>query len=102
MFKYLVIVAIFACLLELNECTLNRGVTWTLINHDSTLGIDSVDCHNCNAYVGETSCKQKLPILCYTATTNFKRPPYNPIGCYTCAMTHEFYDGWSGGILIKY
>ena len=99
MFKYLVIVAIFAYLLELNECTKNRGLTWTLLSHDSTLGIDSVGCQNCEAYEGDTSCKAKRPILCYTATTNFKRPPYNALGCFSgCAMTHEFYDGWSGGI----
>ena len=85
-------IALFAFLFEINEFTLNRGMTWALIGHDS------VDCHCCNAYEGDTSCNQKLPILCYSASSNLKRPPYDPVGCATCAMPREFYDGWSGGI----
>ena len=98
MFRPLITIALFAFLFEINEFTLNRGMTWALIGHDSSLGIDSVDCHGCNAYEGDTSCNQKLPILCYSASSNLKRPPYDPVGCATCAMPREFYDGWSGGI----
>ena len=97
MFRPLITIALFAFLFESSECTLNRGMTWTLISHDSSWNIDSVGCQNCNAYVGDTSCNQKLPVLCYM-TSNLKRPPYNPVGCTNCAMPREFYDGWSGGI----
>ena len=85
-------IALFAFLFEINECILNRGMTWALIGHDS------VDSHGCNSYEGDTSCSQKLPILCYSTSSNLKRPPYNPVGCTTCAASREFYDGWSGGI----
>ncbi len=94
---------LFACslciLFGVLESTGGKGMTWSLIPgwRNSALDVDAVSCNNCNAYVGDTSCNTKLPILCFS-TCNFKRPPYQPIGCTTCAMSMEAYDGWSGGM----
>ena len=85
------------------ESTDNRGMTWAVNSgrYDPILNLDAVSCSNCNAYDGDTYCKNKLPILC-VSSCNFKRPPYNPIGCTTCAIrppdAPSFYDGWSGGM----
>ena len=85
------------------ESTSNRGMTWAVNSgwYDPILNLDAVSCSSCNAYVGDTSCNNKLPILCVSSCT-FKRPPYNPIGCTTCAIrppdAPAFYDGWSGGM----
>lgn len=71
-----------------------NGMTWTLLSHDSTLGVDQVNCNNgaadgCNAYQGETSCKLSRPVLCLKVD-NSKRPTYT-------AWPSEFYDGWAAG-----
>ena len=85
------------------ESTGNRGMTWAINSgwYDPILNLDAVSCSNCNAYVGDSLCYNKLPILC-VSSCNFKRPPYNSKGCTTCAIpppdAPSFYDGWSGGI----
>jgi hypothetical protein len=75
----------------------NKGLTWSLLAHDYSLNVDRVGCGSCNAYQGDTSCFTKLPILC-VSVSSFKRPPYNVNLCGpSCAMTKEFYDGWTEG-----
>ena len=52
----------------------NKGMTWSLTNHDSVLNLDTVGCSGCNLYLGDTPCSNKLPTLC-VSTCGFKRPP---------------------------
>jgi hypothetical protein len=73
-----------------------NGMTWAKQSHDSNFGIDRVGCQlpgsspaDCNAYVGDTSCKLSRPVLCLK-TDNSPRPPYPFI-------TSAFYDGWAKG-----
>lgn len=46
-----------------------NGMTWTVTDHDSVFGVDTVDCwagvgNECDAYHGDTACTERLPILC--------------------------------------
>ena len=77
----------------------NKGMTWSLTNHDSVLNLDTVGCSGCNAYQGDTPCSNKLPILC-VSTCGFTRPPYDSPPCPTCAMPKEFYNGCSHGMFL--
>ena len=74
----------------------HKGMTWSVNSgwYDPILNVDAVNCDYCNPYVGDTSCNNKLPILC-VSTCNFKRPPYNPKCTSTCGGPPSFYDGWS-------
>lgn len=74
------------------------GMTWAVVRYLNDINVNEVGCYGCNAYQGDTSCDQSLPILC-VSQTKFKRPPYSFPHCSTCAMTDEFYNGWSGGYL---
>ena len=74
----------------------NKGMTWSVNSgwYDPILNVDAVNCDYCNPYFGDTSCNNKLPILC-VSTCNFKRPPYNLKCTSTCGGPPSFYDGWS-------
>jgi hypothetical protein len=84
-----------------------KGMTWAKATHDDRLGIDLVSCYGhplvggspggspCNAYDGDTSCSESLPILCIKLDGSL-RPPY-AITSPGHAMSAEFYRGWAGG-----
>ena len=83
-----------------------KGVTWGIQgSHDATLGIDMVGCGglpaspiaggSCDAYVGDTSCKTALPLLC-VKIDNSPRPNY-AVASGGGAMPPAFYQGWLGG-----
>lgn len=44
------------------------GMTWATYGHDDATGTDAVSCHgggkSCDPYVGDTSCGERLPVLC--------------------------------------
>ena len=99
MSKYLILISLLSLAGYINTLY-SKGLTWGLASHDISLNVDRVSCGGvCNAYQGDTSCSTKLPILCYSKSL-FKRPPYNVAPCSGCAMTKEFYDGWTEGYFI--
>ncbi len=81
-----------------------KGMTWGKSDHLDDLGVDMVSCYglprvrgteSCDAYQGDTSCLQALPILCLDPQ-GLPRPPYEMTGT-AHAMSREFYRGWAGG-----
>lgn len=92
--RYILLAAL--CVAATADAAGGKGMTWTKRSHDSTLGIDSVNCNGgapdgCNPYQGDMSCKAILPVLC-VKNDGSPRPPYT-------ATPSEFYDGWLGGHL---
>ena len=83
----------------------SNGMTWGWYKHDCSFTIDKLGCGGipaapttsgmCNAYNGDTPCKEKRPILCVNKQ-QINRPPYW-IDCGPAAMNGEFYCGWTGG-----
>jgi hypothetical protein len=65
-----------------------KGMTWAKASHNSTTGTDLVGCGvSCNAYTGDVSCTQFLPVLCF-----------KPDGVPDPGVTpNDFYNGWTGG-----
>lgn len=63
------------------------GMTWAKTSHNSGNGTDHVECAGCNAYTGDTSCSDYLPVLCY----KWDGSPV-PSG-----LTPSFYNGWKYG-----
>ncbi|MCP3143252.1 flagellar hook-length control protein [Pyxidicoccus xibeiensis] len=61
------------------------GMTWAKVSHSA--GVDHVGCSNCNAYSGETSCSNALPVLCI----NQDNAPVPP------GIFPDFYNGWARG-----
>jgi hypothetical protein len=64
-----------------------RGMTWGKVGHDPSIGTDHVSCLGCDAYVGDTSCKEYLPMLCLNQDGS-PDPGVVPSG---------FYAGWTKG-----
>lgn len=65
------------------------GMTWSHQVHDPAFGADLVGCGGaCDAYVGDTPCTQRRPILC---VNNLELP--NP------GIQTDFYHGWVGGFV---
>lgn len=78
-----------------------NGMTWGTVNDPSIPpGVSLAACHGapaltgpevrdgaCNAYVGDTACTTKLPVLCFQ-----QEGISQPAG-----ITPNFYQGWSGG-----
>jgi hypothetical protein len=63
------------------------GMSWGKYSHSAATGTDLVGCAGtCNPYVGDTSCKQLLPVLC----VNIDGSP-NP------GVLADFYHGWREG-----
>lgn len=62
-----------------------NGMTWGKLAHDDELGLDHISCHGlpaapsadgaCDAYTGDTSCAQALPLLCVKVDDS-RRPNY--------------------------
>lgn len=75
-----------------------KGVTFSKISHNSTLGIDYVGCSTgCDPYVGDTLCTDLLPILCIKVDGS-TRPNYVvPAVPSTAAMPKQYYSGWARG-----
>lgn len=84
-----------------------NGMTWALGgSHDASLGIDMVGCSgtpaspvaggSCDAYVGETSCRIALPLLC-VKVDNSPRPNYAVSALNGTMMPSAYYQGWLGG-----
>jgi hypothetical protein len=71
-------------------------MTWILYPATEISGVVHVGCGGvCNAYYGDTSCDECLPILC-VSKDKLNRPGYAMTGG-PHAMPVEFYNGWSGG-----
>lgn len=97
--KYIILISLLSLVGRIIAAN-NKGLTWGLYGHNFPLNIDRVGCGGvCNAYLGDTSCNIKLPILC-VSQSSFKRPPYDVLPCSGCAMTKEFYDGWTEGYFV--
>jgi len=63
------------------------GMTWQKFSHDVFTGTDLVGCGGtCNPYVGDTSCRVLLPVLC----VRIDGSP-NP------GVAADFYHGWREG-----
>lgn len=82
------------CSLGAAQAADGKAMTWKKLSHSSEFGIDQVGCNGgavdgCNPYVGDTSCRNILPVLC-VSNDGSPRPPY-------IATQSEFYDGWLGG-----
>jgi hypothetical protein len=73
-----------------------NGMTWAKRSHDDVLGVDYVNCSNCNAYSGETSCSSKLPILCLKKE-NLPDPGVSVPDKSPGVMSPRYYYGWTGG-----
>jgi len=73
-----------------------KGMTWGKKSHDDVLGVDYVNCSNCNAYSGETSCSSKLPILCLKKE-NLPDPSVYVPAKSPGVMQPSYYYGWTGG-----
>jgi hypothetical protein len=69
-----------------------KGMTWTkgTTPGNNVNGIVTVSCANCDAYKGDTSCKTRLPLLCFLP---LKAP--KP----TSTTVPSTYDEWSGGLV---
>jgi len=67
-----------------------EGMTWALSSHDATFGVDLVSCHgggvSCDAYSGDTSCFQALPVLCVAVD-----------GASNPGVTTSTYGEWASG-----
>jgi hypothetical protein len=63
-----------------------QGMTWSA-TYGHANGVDHVGCAGCDAYLGDTSCKQVLPILCLIQDGS----PVPP------GITPDFYNGWAQG-----
>lgn len=83
-----------------------KGMTWGLqSSHDPSLGIDMVGCGGvpaspaaagiCDPYVGDTSCKIALPLLC-VKLDNSPRPNYT-VTAGSGSMPAAYYQSWLGG-----
>ena len=84
-----------------------KGMTWGLGgSHDATLGIDMVGCSGvpalptvgggCDPYMGDTSCKVALPLLCVKVDYS-PRPNYAVYATGGSTMPSAYYQGWLGG-----
>jgi len=73
-----------------------KGVTWGKVSHDDILGVDYVNCKGCNPYLGETSCSNKLPILCLKKENLPNPGAYVPTES-PGVMHPQYYYGWTGG-----
>ncbi len=71
-----------------------KGMTWGRIA-DPPMAIEGVGCSGCNPYQGDTSCSERLPILCIN-TEGEPRPNYEVVPHGGC-MSDEYYRGWAGG-----
>lgn len=82
-----------------------KGMTWGVgrrLSADDALvfvschGRPSIEGHGCDAYVGDTACSRKRPLLCLAVDGRVR-----PEGIATPAsggvMGDGFYSGWSGG-----
>ncbi len=74
-----------------------KGLTWVKHRHSQELRIDYVGCGGCNAYQGDTSCREARPILCLKVDHS-PRPPYEITG-EDHAMPKEYYQGWAAGTI---
>lgn len=70
------------------EAQVRSGMTWSKTGHSSTYSTDSVNCAGCNAYQGDTSCANALPILCL-----------NPDGAPNPGVATDFTNGWARGFV---
>jgi hypothetical protein len=81
------------------NCTssgVNCGLTWVKRYHTNTTGQDTLSCHDytsgmttptsCNAYMGDTDCKQVRRILCIRKD-----------GSASNGFVGSFYNGWAAG-----
>ena len=71
------------------------AMTWKRVRHDPELEIDLVGLAGGNAYTGDTSVEESLPILAIRVD-DAPRPNYAVDGR-AHAMPKEYYRGWSGG-----
>ena len=56
-------------------------------------------CQGCNAYVGDTDCREELPVLCIMHHKTIVRPFYNyPTTTPYAYKDGGFYNGWTGGV----
>ncbi len=63
------------------------GMTWRKTDHDSQRGQDMVGCNtSCDAYVGDTLCTERRPILCIRKD-----------GSESNGYVPDFYYGWAAG-----
>jgi hypothetical protein len=74
---------------------LPKGLTWKLLATNSTTGTIDVGCATgCDAYHGDTSCAQALPILCIKKTG-----PGFPLQAPVSVDNSNQYHKWSGGVV---
>ena len=74
---------------------LPKGLTWKLLATNSTTGTIDVGCATgCDAYHGDTSCAQALPILCIK-----KSGPGFPLQVPASVDNSNQYHKWSGGVV---
>jgi hypothetical protein len=84
----------------------DTGMTWGVNRYNNDLNITRVHCYGqvgpnrgpCDPYQGDTSCSDKLPVLCVKVDGS-PRPPYAIPTCSSCAMNDEYYNGWAEGII---
>lgn len=73
-----------------------KGMTWRKYAHDSTLGIDQINCAGCNPYRGDTACTRALPVLCLKRDGS-PRPNYKVVPVPGGVLDAEAYQGWAEG-----
>lgn len=76
---------------------MRKALTWKKIKHIEEFDIDMVGIAGGDPYGGDTDVVTKLPILAIKILDS-PRPNY-PITGTNQAMSREFYQGWSGGII---
>jgi len=60
-----------------------------------------MSCNGCDPQLGDTSCTEKIPILCIVHPKKLDRPYYNFYPDFTPYDNPDqsFYEGWTGGII---
>lgn len=68
-----------------------KGMTWIHSKSDATTGTITVGCSGCDAYHGDTECKELRPLLCiYKPTPPFQLPN---------GLPEPTDNRWSGGVV---
>ncbi|HRC84322.1 MAG TPA: flagellar hook-length control protein [Thermoanaerobaculia bacterium] len=76
------------CLPDAVSAQVRNGMTWSKSSHNAQFSTDTVGCNGCDAYAGETSCAQALPVLCLYAD-----------GAPNPGVPVNFYNGWARGFV---
>jgi hypothetical protein len=80
-----------------------KGLTFqaTIWPEEKNSWVGRMSCNGCDPQLGDTSCSEKLPVLCIVHPRTLDRPYYGYYPDFTPYDNPDqsFYEGWTGGVL---